>query len=258
MGIQFPGLPPAGNTALLLPILTPGLPVTGSPAKDTALLRQAVIAALELDLMQPWNNRVLAGNGPFEYSRAVQTIRAGDHAASIMHLERAILEHPMHAAAAVAEPAFKAVEEPVSALIARLSAVARSQAQETISAVTTELPFLPPVEYVDYAKAYLGVAMVHLQSPVYADLVEAVHTATLARHFADRAKPPVSQVRPIRRLWKRLPLLAVLLGWLSAGLLGGLLSAELRHTFFPLWGGGLLVIVLFGFLRSLRTLHSQH
>jgi hypothetical protein len=56
-----------------------------------------------------------------------------------------------------------------------------------------------------------------------------------------------------------LPLLAILLGWLVAGILAGIASlpfqqgaiAELRQTLFPIWALGLLGMVLLGFVRSI-------
>src|SRR6266851_1690807 len=68
--------------------------------------------------------------------------------------------------------------------------------------------------------------------------------------------------RAARRLWDKLPLLAILLGWLLAGIVGGLASlpfqegyaSETRQTLFSIWAIGLLAMVLAGFVRSILRL----
>ena len=56
-----------------------------------------------------------------------------------------------------------------------------------------------------------------------------------------------------------MPLLAILLGWFTAGVLAGLPSlpfqqglAAMRGLLFPVWALGLVAMVLAGFVRSLR------
>jgi len=94
----------------------------------------------------------------------------------------------------------------------------------------------------------------------------------VSRSLKRRAFPgsrPQSRLQPLRRaawrtarrLWEKLPLLAILLGWFAAGVLAGLLSlpfqqglAGMRGLLFPVWALGLLAMVLVGFVRSLRRL----
>jgi hypothetical protein len=126
-------------------------------------------------------------------------------------------------------------------------------------------------------------AQAQFQLASYAGYVQAAQTALLAQQLAARSRisrggkpasaaktlrqPPVRSLRRAasgvtRRLWQRLPLLAILLGWLFAGILAGVASlpfhegaiADLRQTLLPVWALGLLVMVLIGFIRSIRRI----
>jgi len=135
---------------------------------------------------------------------------------------------------------------------------------------------------IPHAQAYLDVARAHFELGAYAGYVVAAQAAALAQEIAEdskvsrslkrRAFPgsrPQSRLQPLRRaawrtarrLWEKLPLLAILLGWFAAGVLAGLLSlpfqqglAGMRGILFPVWALGLVAMVLGGFVRSLRRL----
>jgi hypothetical protein len=130
---------------------------------------------------------------------------------------------------------------------------------------------------VQHAQAYLDLAQAHFESVSYSGYVIATQAAVLAQQTAAGTKvtPPAAMaaigsktlLRPItraarhtaRRLWQTLPLLAILLGWLVAGILAGIASlpfqqgaiAGLRQTLFPIWALGLLGMVLLGVVRSI-------
>ena len=132
------------------------------------------------------------------------------------------------------------------------------------------------------AQAYLDMARAHFELGAYTGYVVAAQAAALAQGIAEdsRVSPslkrgafpdskPQSWLQPLRRaawrtarrLWEKLPLLAILLGWFAAGVLAGLLSlpfqqglAGMRGILFPVWALGLVTMVLVGFVRSLRRL----
>ena len=68
----------------------------------------------------------------------------------------------------------------------------------------------------------------------------------------------------IGELWRRAPLLVLLLGWLAAGLLGGSSYATLQSWWpqpwlqpvfapaFEIWGVGFLALIGFGFYSRVR------
>jgi ABC-type amino acid transport system permease subunit len=124
------------------------------------------------------------------------------------------------------------------------------------------------------ARAYLQAAQASFQLGTYTGLVQATFAADLAMRIATRKiSPAIPRTRPVtigevintvtratRRLWRKLPLLAILLGWFIAGIVAGIASlalpsgAALRAWLLSAWAMGLLVIVLVGFVRSIRRL----
>jgi hypothetical protein len=74
--------------------------------------------------------------------------------------------------------------------------------------------------------------------------------------FLKQARPP------FRALWRRAPLLILLLAWLGIGLLFGLISLVARNLVLPaavidggfeVWGLGFLVLVILGFYSRIRN-----
>ena len=65
----------------------------------------------------------------------------------------------------------------------------------------------------------------------------------------------------LKNLWRRAPLLLLLLGWLAGGVAGGSLVALLRSDlppstvswFFEVWALGFLALVGFGFYMRVRN-----
>jgi hypothetical protein len=250
---------------------------------DNLTLLSAALGALELDLLQHWDDGAARTAGAVEYQMARTASASGDHAGSLQHLERSILAHPAFVEAAEQDPAFDTVRGDVRDLVGRLSVLARIRAE---AAIEDAGDALEPVRTSDatgrvqHAQAYLDLAQAHLESASYAGYVVAAQAAALAQQAADGAKvtPPAPMVainsksslapitraarKSVRRLWQTMPLLAILLAWLFAGILAGVASlpfqrgaiAELRQTFFPVWALGLLGMVLIGFVRSIRRI----
>ncbi len=168
-----------------------------------------------------------------------------------------------------------AAEEPADS-----SQAIRSGIEAVRLAVLARSPDAP--DPLPQAQAYLDVARAHFELGAYAGYVVAAQAAALAQGIAEdskvsrslkrgvlRSSKPQSRLQPLRRaawrtarrLWEKLPLLAILLGWFAAGVLTGLLSlpfqqglAGMRGILFPVWALGLVAMVLVGFVRSLRRL----
>ena len=247
---------------------------------DSLTLQSPVVTALELDLLRDWDDGAARAAGGAEYQLARTAAATGDHAASLQHLEQSILAHPAYAEAAQQDPAFDAVKGDVRDMVGRLNVLGRIRAEaamEEAGAALESIRGSDATGRVQHAQAYLDLAQAHFESVSYAGYVIATQTAVLAQQTAAGTKvtPPAAiaaissktLLRPItrgarqtaRRLWQTLPLLAILLGWLVAGILAGIASlpfqqgaiAELRQTLFPIWALGLLGMVLLGFVRSI-------
>ena len=250
---------------------------------DNLTLRTAAFGALELDLLQHWDDGPARTEGATEYEMARTTSANGDHAASLQHLERSILAHPAFVEAAEQDPAFEMIRGDVRDMVGRMNVFARIRAEAAIEDAGAALELVRASDAsgrVQHAQAYLDLAQAHLDSASYAGYVVAAQAAALAQQAANGAKvtPPApmaainskSSLAPItraarksvRRLWQTMPLLAILLAWLFAGILAGVASlpfqegtiAELRQTLFPIWAMGLLGMVLVGFVRSIRRI----
>ena len=232
-------------------------------------------------MLRVWDDGPARVAGAAEYQLARNAIQAGDHAAALQHLEQAILAHPSLAVTAAQDPEFAADREPLRDLVGQLSVVARMRAEASMTDAGGALESVHASRAtapMRQAQAYLDMAQAQFELASYAGYVQAAQAAAFAQQIAARhnvvatskpvpktkANDSVSRAlwRATRRLWRTLPLLAILLGWLFAGILGGIASlpfregsiAELRHTLFPVWAMGLLGMVVLGFLRSIRRI----
>ena len=250
---------------------------------DSLTLQTAAVAALELGLLQHWDDGPARAAGAAEYQMAHAAMATGDRAATLQHLEQSILAHPAFAEAVQQDPAFDAVRGDVRDMTGRLNVLARIRAEASIAeaGVAVELARASDAAgRVPHAQAYLDLAQAHFESVSYAGYVMAAQAAATAQQSVAGSKvtprDPVAAIgsktllRPFtrgarnaaRRLWQTLPLLAILLGWLFAGIFAGIASlpfqqgaiAELRQTLFPIWAMGLLSMVLIGFVRSIRRI----
>jgi hypothetical protein len=260
-----------------VPAPQPGRPIDSlpqAPAPSTALaLPRVITAALDLGLLRSWDSVTARASSADQYQLARSAMQAGDRPAALQHLEQSILAHPAQAATALTDPTFDAIKGSVRDLVTRVIVAARVGAETSISeahaalqsASTTEIP--RPL-----ARVYLQAAQASFQLGTYTGLVQATFAADLAKRIATRkislAIPrtgpgAIGEVknavtRAARRLWRKLPLLAILLGWFIAGIVAGITSlafpsgAALRAWLLPAWAMGLLAIVLVGFVRSIR------
>ena len=254
---------------------------------DSLVLQGAAVAALELDLLSRWDDGAAQARGAAEFQLARATAQAGDSAASLEHLELAILADPVHAAAVAEDPAFSVMRGAVRELVGHATVLARMRAEAAIDAALSVLESAGGSRLAaraDQARAFLDLAQAHFELGTYVAYVEASQAAMRAQRIAEdsRIEPrgkfstarslrtrtlrePGPVRRAVRRLWDKLPLLAILLGWLLAGIVGGVASlpfqdgyiSETRQTLFSIWALGLLAMVLLGFVRSIVQLRRD-
>ena len=265
---QQPPSPLPGRSAALPPQLQPIL----------SALPRAVSALLDLELLRSWDTepaRAIAAN---EYQLARTAIEVGDRPAALQHIEQAILAHPAQAAAVQADPAFDAIRGPVREVVARLAAEARTHAEASIAearVVLQSLGLTSAARPLQLAQAYLAAAQAAFQLGIYTGYVQAAFAAELAQQIAKGKLSPAARSwaagafapagravkQAVRRLWQRLPLLAILLGWFLTGIGAAAASlpfengAAFRAWLLPVWAIGLVAFVLFGFIRSIRRAH---
>jgi len=253
----------------------PGHAPTPPPQLSPAgtLPARAASAALDLALLQSWDSEPARATAANEYQLAQAAIQSGDRPAALQHLEQAILAHPAQAAAALADPAFDGIRGQVRDLVARLALSARVHAEASIAEAHAALqqagsslaarPLL-------LARAFLQSAQTSFQLGTYTGYVQAAFAAELAQRVAKEKLTRrwglagfASVERAIReaarRLWFRLPVLAILLGWFVAGIAAAVVSlpfeggAAFRAWLLPIWAMGMVCAVLYGFVRSIRT-----
>jgi hypothetical protein len=255
-------------------------------AVDSLVLQGAAVAALELDLLTHWDDGAAQARGAAEFQLARAAAQAGNSAASLEHLELAILADPVHAAAVAEDPAFSAMRGAVRELVGHATVLARMRAEASIDAALSAMESAGSGSAArpDQARVFLDVAQAHFELGTYVAYVEAAQAAMRAQQIAEdsRIEPrgkfstarslrtrtlrePGPVGRAVRRLWDKLPLLAILLGWLLAGIVGGVASlpfqdgyiSETRQTLFSIWALGLLAMVLLGFVRSIVRLRRD-
>jgi len=252
---------------------------------DRLVLQSAAVVALELELLSHWGDGVDQARGAAELQLARAAAQAGDRDASLQHLEHAILADPVHAEAARQDPAFSAMRGAVQELVGHASLLARMRAESSIDAAlsATESARGSGGPHADQVKAFLDLAQAHFELGTYTAYVEAAQAAMRARQIAEDSlieplgrfsgrpfragmpRTPGPARRAVRHLWEKLPLLAILLGWLLAGIVGGVAAlpfqggdiSETRQTLFSIWALGLLALVLLGFVRSIVRLRRD-
>lgn len=257
----------------------PSLPQAPVPA-TTSALPSTVPAAFDLELINSWDTPAARGIAASEYQVAVSAVQAGDRPSALQHLEQSILANPAQAAKALVDPAFDTIRASVRDLVARMTVDLRVRAEGAISEARLALqsPGTPgSVRPMQLAHAYLQAAQASLQLGTYTGLVQAAFAAELASQitngtisldvpaFSWGPLEPFKRVlkQATQRLWRRLPLLAILLGWFGAGVLAGIVSllfeagVSFRTSLFPAWGLGMITIVLVGFVRSIRRITQR-
>lgn len=181
-----------------------------------------------------------------QYELAQKAAEAGDSTAALRYLGQAMRQHPVYAESS-ADPAFAGMKGPVLDLEARLTAEARAEAEISMAACPA-------------GSLYSAVALAHFGLGTLAGFAQAGYIGELGKRGNTRRRSP-AKLRAVlqMRIWRKLPWLTVLLTWLLGGMAVGILSlpfqhgtvAALRHLVFPIWGMGLLGMVLAGLVRSM-------
>jgi hypothetical protein len=170
---------------------------------------------------------------------------------------------PQRAEVLPAEPAFAPVRAQAETVLLRLTAAARLEAHARVAhALQIDSPEVPSAQVRTESVAHFANRLI--EAGGYANAITAMQLAELLIERrppgnAISAKPalpwPLWRERT-RRLWRRAPLLVLLLGWLVFGLCGCLLlmllASSLAASAFEYWGLGFLVLVAFGFYMRIR------
>ena len=270
---EGPDAPVAARPPLVAPPPghSPAPPPQPSPAGT--LPARAASAALDLALLQSWDSEPARAVAANEYQLAQTAVQSGDRPAALQHLEQAILAHPAQAAAALADPAFEGIRGQVRDLVTRLTLSARVHAEASVSEAHAALqstgssltarPFLLARAYLQSAQAsfQLGTYTGYVQAAFAAEIAQRIAKEKLTRRWGLAGFAPVERAvrEAAQRLWFRLPVLAILLGWFVAGIVAAVVSlpfeggAAFRAWLLPIWAMGLVCAVLYGFVRSIRT-----
>jgi hypothetical protein len=198
---------------------------------------------------------------------------------------------PRRAEILASEPGLAPIRPEISQLLSHLTATARLDAESWLERATEHVQAARIQNLVERElspELALALAGRLLEAGGYANYL---HSAELSRMAVNlyieapvlavpemvarkrvQVPPEPSQPRPriewkawLQRLWRRGPLLVLLLGWLGVGLLGGLVSAVWRSNWleswpqslanlaFDLWAVGFLGLVGFGFYMRARS-----
>jgi hypothetical protein len=180
------------------------------------------------------------------------------------------------------------VRSEVKDLLHRLTLTARLQAEQTLSAATLAVEtapqrgghahglhpqdilalarhFFDSGQHINYVRAaelaqmvlaYYPVPVAGVRSAGRSNLLnEALDSLSGAFKPAARTRPPHALHR-LKALWRRAPLLILLAGWLSIGLIGAfisLLAGSASQAPVEIWATGFLVLVGFQFIVTVRN-----
>ncbi len=262
---------PAGaslaDIAAVIAALGPGLgraaPGAGSAlGADTAQLRTAGVALPSYLLAAL--SKVDATVAARHYQVVVEAARTGDTPRLLAALEKACLADPAMAGNADPEPLLRDSPAQPQMLLARLGTAARVTAESYLHGATAR-----EVENRPEAVVLLEVARAGIESHRYTDLALAARAAQLALEAPVAKQTGRARSRGrirgnsggrlasrIRRVWSRLPLLVLFVTWfllgLGAGIAGAVFDWAALRAALSVWGAGFLVLVVAGFVASLR------
>jgi len=228
---------------------------------------------------------------------AVSATAAGDAEQALAAVVQAVSLLPTQAEAVRSEPGLEPLRAQVDSLLGRLAQVARLDAEGRLAKaadLVETLGLKTAAEWEARPETLLLLAGQLLDAGGHANSVHAADLAQIvidAAHWAPASAPTLDSPIPgaagwerilgggaasmrqdrartpgrIKKLWKRAPLLVLLLAWLALGLAGGAVSllarrvvadgplASLISAGFDLWALGFLALVLFGFYTRVRN-----
>ena len=234
---------------------------------------------------------------------AVRAAAEGDALKALNQITQLVRLDPLRAEALRAQPGLEPVRAQIDSLLTRLAQVSRLDAEGRIAQAAHQVEGRPSQTMVDWdapPETLLLLANRLLDAGGHANFVRAAEVAQVvidgtrwapvelplssesarplskeaARTIA-AAATPLSQRNPaflsrqaparLRILWRRAPLLVLLLGWFGVGLAGGAASWLGQRLFpetwpetlsvaaFDVWAVGFLALVLFGFYMRVRN-----
>jgi len=232
---------------------------------------------------------------------SIDAANAGDAVRALESVSELAGLDPVRAEALRSDPRIEPVRAQVDSLLARLANLAKLDAETRITeaarAVESGTARLP--EWDARPEALLSIASQLLDAGGHVNSVHAAQVAQVvidAAHWAPAAAAVVAPSEPptrpaklgavtegavrfslsrialskqararLARLWRRAPLLVLMLAWLAVGIVGGLASWIQRRILpdavpdgltdaaFSLWGLGFVALVLFGFYMQVRN-----
>ncbi len=283
----------AGSVANLAALVTgirnrPDIvPLITALVSDTTDLQSVVFDIAEEILRLP----PIAGDsiGVFNYDAARTAALGGDVVKALVHLELAFGANPLYTAHAASDPALEHLQAEAGSIANRLAVTARFQAESQIEAAAHalgEAVLVKPNQDLREPELLLLSARAFLNTGLYLGYFNAAQAAqrslTITRNtlangtpgpgvaarqgWAGKgAKPVPGQILcKFHKLWRRLPLLALLIAWFFLGLACGFLGFIVRiiipeaagsvwySTIYSTWGLGLLVLAAIGAMGGIR------
>lgn len=183
---------------------------------------------------------------------AVEALEQGNTKEALAKLESLARTDPRRAVSLAYEPALAPIRREVETLLARLTNHALQQAQEQL---TEARQYTQDASLLTLAASLIAAG----------GLTNLIRSAEVSQTIIRKHKPssvPAPALSPrLKNLWRRAPLLVLLLAWLIAGLMGAsiaILLGEERTSaliswIFEIWALGFLALVLFGFYMRVRS-----
>ncbi|MDP3000097.1 MAG: hypothetical protein Q8N47_21610 [Bryobacterales bacterium] len=268
---------PAGSLAQIGADAVAGLLRELSAAQITSLF-EIIEPALPPDRVTQLDQLVRA---------AVSATRDGDASGALAKLATLVSLDPRRGEGLASDPALAPIRKEVEALLARLTGAARLGAETRLREAAG---WLQAPEVADRPIGNVKPSTLLLLASRLIDAggyANCIHSAKVSQMVLDERRwapaevatplskpadarlgipPATPRVRRdamaagLKKLWRRAPLLALLLGWLGVGLAGGSVAAVFRDQlpvaaaalFFEIWTLGFLALAGFGFYMSVR------
>jgi hypothetical protein len=204
---------------------------------------------------------------------AVPAVTGHDMPHALASLSEFVTRHPEHANELLTSPALAPIRSEVTQLLHHITEVARTEAVRSVSNATAVVDAAKHSQQIAPqmdGPAALAVAERLIESGQLANYYRAADLGLVViGAYSPRDRTPEKKVRVavvhrrvaamIRALWRRAPLLVLLLGWLAVGVAGALIamlkvfSASSVQAGFELWGVGVLGLVVFQFYVTTRN-----
>lgn len=284
--------------------VAPSTPVSFSDPAVSSALSEPDLARLSA-MLQPSQNPQNAALTSDLLQAAIQEAAAGELERALQQITRLTTLDPQNADGVRSEPGLQAIRPQIESALSKLANVAQLDAETRVGQATElvesgAVKVVPGWEA--DAGALVAIASRFLESGGHGNFVRATQIAQTvidAVHWAPVAAPTVGPTAFAGRtqrvgqpsapgllgpslqrswsafrkrmparvevLWRRAPLLVLLLAWLAIGTAGGLASLVQRKVWpdawpswfieagFSFWGLGFLALVLFGFYVRVRN-----